>query len=117
LGVKYAVGDYDHDKWLESVSGLEKDPERGARCGECFKYRFKFAQKWALENGYDAIASILGVSKHKNQDQVDTCATAEIQKLTYWPVKWDETLRQKINKRANFYRQNYCGCEFSSRKV
>lgn len=117
LGVKYAIGDYDHDKWLECVKGLAFERERGARCTECFKYRFRFAQKWALENGYNVVASVFGVSKHKDQTQVDSCAVSEIQKLTYLPVKWGETLRQKINKRANFYRQNYCGCEFSSRKV
>lgn len=117
LGVKYAVGDYDHDKWLESVNGLENEPEQGLRCSKCFKFRFKFAQKWALENGYDTIASVFGVSRHKNQNQVDTCATDELTQIKYWPVKWNESLRGEINKKAGFYRQNYCGCEFSFRKV
>lgn len=117
LGVKYAVGDYNHAKWLEPVRGLESQPERGSRCSECFKHRFRFAQQWATENGYNAIASVFGVSKHKNQNQVDAAALGTISKIEYLPVKWNESLRTEINKKAGFYRQNYCGCEFSFRKV
>jgi len=36
--------------------------------------------------------------------------------IKYLPIKWDENLRVKINRESNFYRQNYCGCEFSFRK-
>ncbi|MBN1325295.1 MAG: epoxyqueuosine reductase QueH [Alphaproteobacteria bacterium] len=117
LGTKYAVGDYNHKEWLAAVNGLGNEPERGARCSECFKHRFKFAQNWAIQNGYNTIASVFGVSKHKDQNQVDACAISEIQKLTYLPAKWDNSLKQKINQESNFYRQNYCGCEFSFRKV
>lgn len=117
MGVKYATTDYDHDKWLSCVKGLENEPERGMRCTECFKHRFGFAQKWALENGYNAITSVLGVSKHKDQSQVDNCATKNISKCRYLPINWNENLRIEINKNTNFYRQNYCGCEFSIRKV
>ncbi len=117
LGIKYTVGDWDHNNWLEYVHGLENEPERGSRCSECFKYRFKFAQQWALENGYNAIASVFGVSKHKDQSQVDTSANDTISKINYLPIIWNESLRREINKKAGFYRQNYCGCEFSFRKV
>lgn len=31
------------------------------------------------------------------------------------PIKWNEGLRQQIGRESKFYRQNYCGCEFSIR--
>lgn len=117
-GVKYVIGDYDHDAWRRTVQGLENEPERGARCSACFAYRFCFAKKWALENGYDAIASVLGVSRHKNQAQVDNAATSVCgTEIKYLPIKWNENLRQEIGHKSDFYRQNYCGCEFSIRKL
>ena len=116
LGVKYVVGDYDHDAWREHIAGLENEPERGARCSKCFAYRFCFARNWALQNGYNAIASVFGVSKHKDQTQVDNAAQISCGEIKYLPIKWDENLRQKINHESEFYRQNYCGCEFSMRK-
>jgi predicted adenine nucleotide alpha hydrolase (AANH) superfamily ATPase len=117
LGVKYAVGDWDHDAWKRAVRGLESEPERGARCDVCFAYRFAYAREFALKNGYDAVASVFGVSRHKSQEQVDAAAQRALGKIKYIPVRWDENLRQSIGRASNFYRQNYCGCEFSFRKT
>lgn len=116
LGVKYAIGLYDHNAWLKDIRGDEDAPEQGARCAKCFKHRFKFAQKFALENGYNAIASVLGVSRHKSQSQVDACADEVLTQVKYMPVVWDSCVKQEIEKSSDFYRQNYCGCEFSIRK-
>ena len=117
LGVKYFVDEYDHDTWRDAVRGLEQEPERGARCGACFAFRFRRAVKWAHANGYNAISSVLGVSRHKSQAQVDTAAYASATAaVRYMPIKWNEELRQQINRESEFYRQNYCGCEFSIRK-
>ena len=99
------------------MRGHETDPERGARCSICFKYRFQRAVKFAQKNGYNAIASVLGVSRHKDQNQVDKAAAACCEDIKYIPIKWDENLRITINRETNFYRQNYCGCEFSIRKI
>lgn len=116
MGVKYVVGDYDHDKWKQEINGLENEPERGARCSKCFAYRFCYARDYALKNGFDAIASVFGVSKHKDQAQVDCAGEQTCGTVHYIPIKWNEALRQEINRESDFYRQNYCGCEFSMRK-
>ena len=116
LGVKYAVGDYDHDAWRECVRGLENEPERGLRCSKCFAFRFAYAREFAIKNGYSAIASVFGVSRFKSQSQVDAAAEQSCGEIQYIPVKWDEKLRVQINHESDFYRQNYCGCEFSVRK-
>ena len=116
LGVKYKICEYDHDAWRAAVAGLENEPERGARCSLCFAYRFNYAKKFAHENGYDAVASVFGVSRHKDQAQVDRAAESALCDVKYLPIQWNETLRQQINHESNFYRQNYCGCEFSIRK-
>lgn len=115
LGVKYKIGEYDHDAWRAAVRGLEAEPERGARCSVCFAYRFEYAKKFARENGYNAVASVLGVSRHKDQAQVDAAGESAPGDTEYLPIKWDENLRVQINRESDFYRQNYCGCEFSIR--
>ena len=116
LGVKYVVGEYDHDAWRAAISGLESEPERGARCSRCFEFRFEYAAQFARRNGYNAVASVFGVSRHKDQSQVDAAGVRALGN-SYMPVKWDEALRQQIGRASDFYRQNYCGCEFSIRKV
>ena len=116
LGVKYAVLEYDHDAWRDAIRGLEAEPERGARCSICFAYRFHRAAQFARENGYNAIASVLGVSRHKDQNQVDAAGQSACGDIKYLPIKWDDNLRLQINRETDFYRQNYCGCEFSIQK-
>jgi hypothetical protein len=111
LDVKYIIGEYDRAAWAQCIQGLENEPERGRRCSACFKHRIAWGAKWARDNGYDAIATVFGVSKHKNQAQVDAAALGL--EITYIPIDWDEDLRQEIVEKAGFYRQNYCGCEFS----
>ena len=117
LGVKYAVLEYDHDAWRDALRGYESAPERGPRCSLCFEYRFRRAEKFARENGYNVIASVLGVSRHKSQTQVDNAAQSACSEIAYLPISWDENLRTQINRTSGFYRQNYCGCEFSIRKI
>ena len=114
LGVKYAIGEYDHAAWRNAVRGMENAPERGPRCSACFRFRFEYAKKWAAEHGYNAISSVFGVSRHKDQSQVDRAGCITLSDK-YMPIKWDEQLRIAINKTADFYRQKYCGCEFSIR--
>ena len=115
LDVKYHIGNYDHDAWVQCVKGMEDEPERGARCSACFRHRITWGAAWARDNGYKTLATVFGVSKHKNQAQVD--AAAENIGIEYISIDWDEDLRQKTIEKAGFYRQNYCGCEFSMKKT
>ena len=115
LGAKYAIGEYDHAAWRDAVRGMEDAPERGPRCSACFKFRFEYARQWAAEHGYDAVTSVFGVSRHKDQSQVDRAGYSALSDQ-YIPIKWDEGLRCQINRASDFYRQKYCGCEFSVRR-
>lgn len=121
LGVKYHTEKWDHENWLACTRGLESEPERGLRCTECFKYRFLFGIKWAYKNNFNAIASVFGVSRHKSQTQVDGAAQDILHEnksdIIYMPIKWDMALCTKINSTSDFYRQKYCGCEFSMKKA
>ncbi|MCL2737235.1 MAG: epoxyqueuosine reductase QueH [Alphaproteobacteria bacterium] len=118
MGVKYVVGKYDRDAWAQCVKGMEDEPERGRRCAACFRHRIEWGARYARDNGYDAFATVFGVSKHKDQCQVDAVAkAAEGQGVRYIPTDWDEDLHQEIIKKAGFYRQSYCGCEFSMKKT
>ena len=117
IGVKYAIGDWTHDKWLSCVRRLENEPERGRRCAECFRHRFAFGAKWAAKHGYNTITSVFGISRHKSQKQVDEAAREITGPVVYLPVDWNKQIRQKIIENAGFYHQNYCGCEWSVRAV
>ncbi len=51
LGIELIEGDYDFENWMDAVRGLEKEPEKGARCEVCFDRRFEVSAYKALELG------------------------------------------------------------------
>lgn len=120
LGIECVSLNYDHESWLRSVQGLESEPEQGKRCTECFKHRFKLGVNWARLNGFKAIASAFGVSRHKSQSQVDKAFYSvspnygpNDKQLTYVRLPSNENLMLNLSK--DMYRQTYCGCPFSKK--
>lgn len=140
FGLEVIDDDYDHKAWLECVRGLEREPERGARCMECFKFRLLRAAKYAAANGYDVLTTTLASSRWKNLEQVNAagqwacgivageagaCAnpdsTTGVLTPVFWPQNWRkgglQPRRNEIIREQNFYNQNFCGCEFSNTQV
>jgi epoxyqueuosine reductase len=120
LGVPFVDADYDNDNWQARVKGLENEPERGERCMQCFAMRLERAALYAHENGFDTLATSLGVSRWKNLEQVNACghtAVARYEGLRFWDVNWRKgggiERAAVVARRENFYRQQYCGCMYS----
>ena len=119
-GVEIVDDVYDHADWGKCAVGLEKEPERGGRCLQCFIYRLLRAAKYAAENGFDTLTTTLASSRWKNLDQVNEAgrwACAQVEGVTWWDRNWRkgglQERRTQIIKEENFYNQLFCGCEFS----
>lgn len=122
LGIEFVDVDYDVQTWYDRVQGMEFDPERGRRCTECFDMRMERTALYAHEHGYDAIATTNATSRWKDAEQVDGSgyrAAARYPNLVYWCQDWksDEmTVRKyQISAENRFYKQEYCGCQYSKR--
>jgi len=120
LGLPFVDADYDHDKWLEAVRGMEREPERGARCLQCFKLRLTATALYAAENGFTVFATTLGSSRWKNLAQIEEAgnhAAALFPNLTFLAKNWRKgglsERRQALIQQYNFYNQTYCGCEYN----
>lgn len=131
LGLEIVDDDYDHEAWLETVKGLEDEPERGGRCLKCFKYRLLRTAEYAASRGIKVITSTLASSRWKSLDQINeagewACAAlaarlgVEPDPPVWWNHNWKkgglQERRLQIIKEYGFYNQLYCGCEFSMRK-
>lgn len=120
LGLTVVDADYDHARWLECVRGLESEPERGARCLECFRMRLLGAARYAYENGFKVLTSTLDSSRWKRHDQIVMAgqwAASQFPGLVFWDRNWRQgglqERRGQIIREQAFYNQRYCGCEFS----
>lgn len=123
LNLSIIESDYDHEEWLKSVSGFEEEPERGARCLLCFKYRLNKTAEFAVETGINLFATTLSSSRWKSLPQITEAgewAMAQIKGSEFYDKNWRKGgLQQRRNEllaENKFYNQNYCGCEFSIRK-
>lgn len=121
-GVPFIELEYDNERWCALTEGLENEPERGKRCSVCFEMRLKRVMEYAKENGFMAVASVLGVSRWKNLAQVNEAAYKASQDTGVPYVEIEgrkggmQELRAQLIKELNLYNQNYCGCKPSENK-
>lgn len=116
-GIKFIELEYDNDRWCELTKGLEDLPERGERCSICFLMRFERAFAYAKDEGFEAVASVLGVSRYKDLAQVNHAAHAAAENvgLPYLEIEGRkggmQERRQALIKELKLYNQTYCGCK------
>ncbi|MDR1675902.1 MAG: epoxyqueuosine reductase QueH [Tannerella sp.] len=119
LGLPFVDGDYDHAAWRGRMRGLEREPERGARCMACFRMRLYVAAQYAHAHGFAVFATTLASSRWKDLHQINRAgceAAASFSGLTFWERNWRKDglseRRNALIKQYGFYNQTYCGCEF-----
>lgn len=118
LGIDLIEGPYDYEAWMDAVRGLEKEPEKGARCEVCFDRRFEVSAHKALQLGETSMTTTLLVSPQKSQDQLkksgDTFhASHGVEFIAFDYRKNGGTNDQsRVSKQEQLYRQDYCGCIF-----
>ena len=118
LGIELIEGEYDVESWLDAVRGLEKEPEKGARCSVCFDRRFEVSAKKAAELGHRTFTSTLLTTPKKSLKQLQAAGDAVGARYGVKFVapdyrKASGTQEQNIlAKEDKLYRQDYCGCIF-----
>jgi predicted adenine nucleotide alpha hydrolase (AANH) superfamily ATPase len=120
-GLEVIDGDYDHIQWLDDTAGLEKEPERGKRCLQCFKIRLLATARQAHTGGFDRFATTLASSRWKDLRQIAEAghwAASQFDDVTFLGKNWRKDglseRRRILLKEHGFYNQSYCGCEFSA---
>ncbi|MCQ2177803.1 MAG: epoxyqueuosine reductase QueH [Bacteroidales bacterium] len=123
LGLDLVDDDRSHEDWLECIKGSENEPERGSRCLKCFKYRLLRAAKYAEKNNFGVLTTTLASSRWKSLDQINEAgrwACSQVSNVVWWEQNWRkgglQERRNEIIREMDFYNQQYCGCEFSTRK-
>lgn len=112
------VDEYQHDAWLHTVSGVEtyaEQPEGGLRCRACFMHSLGRTAAKAEEMNLN-FATTLTVSPHKNSRLIFEVGS-NFKGFEPWDFKKKDGFKRSIelSKQYCFYRQTFCGCEFSFR--
>jgi predicted adenine nucleotide alpha hydrolase (AANH) superfamily ATPase len=120
-GLDCIEGTYEPALFEAAARGLEAEPEGGARCRVCFRLRLEKTAEAAVLGGFDAFATTLTVSPHKNFEAIARIG-GELG-LRYRISYLAEDFRKKdgyrrsveLSKRYGLYRQTDCGCRFAAR--
>ena len=101
---------------MQAVRGLEKEPEKGARCEVCFDKRFEVSAQKALELGESKMTTTLLVSPLKSQEQLKKSGDIFHKKHGVEFIAVDYRSgggtqdQSRVTKEEQLYRQDYCGC-------
>jgi len=110
--------DYNHEEWLNFISGFENEPEHGERCLKCFEFNLKQAFDTAKKLGIDKFTTTLTVSRFKKSLSIFNVGEIfeGFQKIDF--KKQDGFAKSvRMSKELGLYRQLYCGCEFSLQNI
>ena len=119
--IEYAEGPFEPELFLEASKGLEKEPERGARCAKCFELRLRETARKAKADGFDYFATTLTLSPLKDARLIneigERIAREEGVSWLCSDFKKKEGFKHSVelSDKYGLYRQDYCGCPFSKR--
>ena len=115
------VPPFGQKAWLDTVRGLEEEPEGGRRCSFCIRLRLE-ATAWAARAAsLAAFGTTLTISPKKNSRMINSLGTElsrsyDISFLEADFKKKDGFLKSvQKSKDMGLYRQDYCGCCYSMR--
>lgn len=123
--VSFVEGPYEPQVFLHAVKGLEKEPEGGARCAECFRLRLEktasvAARMAAADGGEVLFTTTLTISPLKNADllnEIGIRAASAFEGIAWLDSDFKKRggYKRSIQLSAQYglYRQDYCGCAFS----
>ena len=63
--VSFLEGDFDKERFYDMAKGLEKIPEGGERCFQCYRLRLEKTAQLAKEHGFDYFCTTLSISPLK----------------------------------------------------
>jgi hypothetical protein len=114
---------YNNQEYFDEIKGLEDEVEGGSRCFKCFKLRLKKACLYAKDNNFDYFTTTLTISPLKNSKVINEIGH-ELEIEFNVPYLYSDFKKREGYKRSivlsheyNLYRQDYCGCKFSKKRL
>ena len=121
--IRLVKGTYRPEEFYEAVNGLEKEPEGGARCTECFKLRLYESARLAKEGGFDYFTTTLTISPLKDAERLNQIGEEAGERLGVRFLNSDFKKKNgykrsiEMSKEHDLYRQDYCGCVYSKQSL
>lgn len=128
--VELAYEPQDFYQAIKDVAGFETMPEKGERCRMCYRLRLSRCAEEAFLHHFDYFTTTLSISPHKDAQKINQEGESaelalkqshpEAEKLPqylYADFKKKNGFKRslELSEQYGLYRQDYCGCVYSSR--
>lgn len=119
--IRVIVPPYDNaaytDTWLKD---RWDDPEGWKRCFRCYEVRMREAFRYAAENGFDYVTTVMTISRQKDSqilNRIGLKLQEEFPSIRYFVSDFKkgggQVRRDEIVREYGLYHQDYCGCVYS----
>ena len=126
--IKLVEMNYNPEEFYGAIKVREEpsmadDPEKGERCRRCYEFRLRKSYGYAAENKFDYFCTTLSISPFKDSVKINI----EGEKIAAENPAGPKWLYSDFKKKSGFlrsleiseeyglYRQQYCGCVYSTR--
>lgn len=119
FNINIEEGNYDYDQWKNFCvpsRDYETLSENGNRCILCYRLRLENTFHKMQEKNFDFFTTTLTISPHKISKKIfEIGKNIAGEKFLEIDFKKNDGYKKtvEIAKQYSFYRQNYCGCEYS----
>ena len=120
--VSFLEGDFDKERFYDMAKGLEKIPEGGERCFQCYRLHLEKTAQLPKEHGFDYFCTTLSISPLKNAQKLNEIGEelADTYGIPWLPSDFKKKNGYKrsveLSALYGLYRQDYCGCVFSKKE-
>lgn len=119
--IKLLVPTYDNLEYNKLLDKYGAKKEGESRCFACYYRRMSEAYKYAIDNNYDYMTTVMSVSRQKDSNKLNQLGRIlEIQNDKKVKYFYSDFKKNDGNKKTNIianengmYRQDYCGCIYS----
>ena len=116
VGLPIIIRDeYPLEEWIQAVVYREK-----MRCEYCYHLRLASTARIAKKSGYDGFTTTLLYSKMQKHSKIKSIAESVAREtgieFMYRDFRTGWAEGQKLVRKMNLYRQQYCGCIYSEKE-
>ncbi len=118
--IKLICPNYDNAAFTEKLKPFKDIPEGGQRCFLCYSLRLQECFRYAKEEDFEFVTTVMTISRHKNS-QILNQLGSQLERQ-YAPVRYffsdfkknkGQEIATQLSKKYSLYRQAYCGCIYS----
>ena len=122
--VKLIITPYNHIDYMEPLKIYADQKEGLERCFLCYEKRMDEAFKYANDNHFDFFCTVMTISRQKDSQILNQIGAKLQSKYDYTKYFFSDYQKKKgidygkeLAEKYNLYKQEYCGCEYSMRRL